>query len=143
MRRMLIFIIKQDICIYVHYSWPNGWTDWAEFFCGHSCEAGECLRLNKIRNFFLQHFFFENFFKHFFTYCEFVHKIHAVNLFIKQHAWKASNPQKYSLFLNNFFDLSDLFSFFSVKNNLVLMILLSITLTITIPVWSNYMFFYD
>ena len=22
-----------------------GWTEWAEFFCGHSKVAGECLRL--------------------------------------------------------------------------------------------------
>ena len=31
-----IYIIKQDIRIYVAYSRLNGWTDWAEFFCGHS-----------------------------------------------------------------------------------------------------------
>ena len=29
-----IYIIKQDICIYINvaYSRSNGWTDWAEFF---------------------------------------------------------------------------------------------------------------
>ena len=27
-----IYIIKQDIRIYVPYSRPNGWTDWAEIF---------------------------------------------------------------------------------------------------------------
>ena len=26
------YIIKQDICIYIPYSWPNGWTEWAEIF---------------------------------------------------------------------------------------------------------------
>ena len=31
--------------IYVTYSRPNGWTDWAEFFCGHSWVAGGCYRL--------------------------------------------------------------------------------------------------
>ena len=31
-----IYIIKQDIRIYVPYSWPNGWTDWAEILWGHS-----------------------------------------------------------------------------------------------------------
>ena len=29
-----IYIIKQDIHIYVPYNRPNGWTDWAKFFCG-------------------------------------------------------------------------------------------------------------
>ena len=33
-------MIKQDIYIYVAYSRPNGWTDWAEFFGGHSWVAG-------------------------------------------------------------------------------------------------------
>ena len=37
-------MIKQDIRIYIYiyaaYSRPNGWTDWAEFFCGHSWVAG-------------------------------------------------------------------------------------------------------
>ena len=28
----LIYIIKQEIRIYVPYSRPNGWTEWAEFF---------------------------------------------------------------------------------------------------------------
>ena len=32
--------IKQDSHIYVPYSQPNGWTDWAEIFCGHSGVAG-------------------------------------------------------------------------------------------------------
>ena len=26
--------LKQDIRLYVPYSQPNGWTDWAEIFCG-------------------------------------------------------------------------------------------------------------
>ena len=43
-----IYIIKQDIRIYVPYSRPNGWTDWAEIFCGHSWLAGGCYRLKKI-----------------------------------------------------------------------------------------------
>ena len=30
------YIIKQDICIYIPYSWPNGWTERAEIFCGQS-----------------------------------------------------------------------------------------------------------
>ena len=58
-----IYIIKQDIRIYVPYSRPNGWTDWAEIFCGHSGVAGGCFRqkksiiflktfLKKIKNFF-------------------------------------------------------------------------------------------
>ena len=44
---LLIYIIKQDIHIniYVAYSRPNGWTDWAEFFCGQSWVAGGCYRL--------------------------------------------------------------------------------------------------
>ena len=28
------------IYIYVVYSHPNGWTDWTEIFCGHSCLGG-------------------------------------------------------------------------------------------------------
>ena len=39
------------IYIYVAYSRPNGWTEWAETFCGHSW--GGCQRL-KI-DFFSQH----------------------------------------------------------------------------------------
>ena len=35
-----IYIIKQDSHIYVPYSRPNGWTDWAEIFCGHSGVTG-------------------------------------------------------------------------------------------------------
>ena len=27
---VLIYKIKQDIHIYVPYSWPNGWIEWAE-----------------------------------------------------------------------------------------------------------------
>jgi len=30
-----IYIIKQDIQIYVAYSRLNGWTGWAKHFCGH------------------------------------------------------------------------------------------------------------
>ena len=29
---MYISIIKQDIRIYIHYSRPNGWTEWADIF---------------------------------------------------------------------------------------------------------------
>ena len=28
------------IYVCVAYSWPNGWTDWADIFCGHSWKAG-------------------------------------------------------------------------------------------------------
>ena len=35
------------VYIYVAYSWPNGWIDWAEIFCGHSWVAGGCYRLKK------------------------------------------------------------------------------------------------
>ena len=38
--RSIIYIIKQDIRIYVPYSRPNGWTDWAENCCGNSGVAG-------------------------------------------------------------------------------------------------------
>ena len=43
-----IYIIKQDIRIhiYVVYSRPNGWTDWAEIFV-----AGGCYRLKKMKKF--------------------------------------------------------------------------------------------
>ena len=34
-----IYIIKQDIHIYVPSGRPNGWTEWAEFICGHSWVA--------------------------------------------------------------------------------------------------------
>ena len=34
------YIIKQDSHIYVPYSRPNGRTDWAKIFCGHSWVAG-------------------------------------------------------------------------------------------------------
>ena len=40
--QILIYIIKQDIRVYesVAYCWPNGWTEWAEIFCGHSKVGG-------------------------------------------------------------------------------------------------------
>ena len=31
-----MFVVKQDIRIYVAYSRQNGWPDWADIFCGHS-----------------------------------------------------------------------------------------------------------
>ena len=34
----LVYLIKQDILNYI-FSRPNGWTEWAEIFCGHSWEA--------------------------------------------------------------------------------------------------------
>ena len=57
-----IFIIKQDIRLYVPYSRPNGWTDWAEIFWGRSWVAGGCYRQKKIV--FSNIFFFDNFFFH-------------------------------------------------------------------------------
>ena len=37
-------IIKQEILyIYVAHSRPNGWTEWAEFFCGHLVMAEDVL----------------------------------------------------------------------------------------------------
>ena len=54
-----IYILKQDIrTLYVAYRRPNGWTDWAEIFCGHSWVAAGCYRLNKILKSFLQIFLF-------------------------------------------------------------------------------------
>ena len=37
---------------YVPYSRPNGWTEWAEIFCGHSWVVRGCLRLKKSNIFF-------------------------------------------------------------------------------------------
>ena len=68
-RRVLlsIYIIKQDIHIHVAYSRPNGWTEWADIFCGHSWVAGVCLRLKRIETFLLKYFFKNfNFFFFFF-----------------------------------------------------------------------------
>ena len=52
----MVKIIKQDSHIYVPYSRPNGWTDWAEIFCGHSWVAWGWYRLKiqkkKISTFF-------------------------------------------------------------------------------------------
>ena len=39
------------------YSRPNGWTDWAEIFCGYLWVAGGCYRLKKSKIFFLKFFF--------------------------------------------------------------------------------------
>ena len=63
MNILQIYIIKQDIRIYVPYSRPNGWTEWAKIFCGHSWVAGGCYRL-KNQNFFFPKFFFQHFFFH-------------------------------------------------------------------------------
>ena len=48
------------------YSRPNGWTDWAYIFCGHSWVAGGCYRLKDFDIFFnfFSKFLFFNFFPH-------------------------------------------------------------------------------
>ena len=40
--------------MYVAFSRPNGWTDWAEIFCEHSWVAGGggCFKLKKFDIFF-------------------------------------------------------------------------------------------
>ena len=48
--RNFIHIIKQDIQIYVPYSHPNCWTEWADIFCGHCGSLGD--------EFFFQSIFF-------------------------------------------------------------------------------------
>ena len=57
-----IYTIKRDICVYVPYSRPNGWTEWADFFlCGYSWvgqrlkERFECKHENY--NIFVKFFF--------------------------------------------------------------------------------------
>ena len=45
---------SHSIRIYVPYSRLNGWTDWAEIFCGHSWVAGGCYRLKNNSKFFFQ-----------------------------------------------------------------------------------------
>ena len=70
---VVFYIIKQDIHIYVPYSRPNGWTEWAEIFCGQSWVAGGCYRLKKLeffsfKTFFFRKSFFQNFlFSNFFS----------------------------------------------------------------------------
>ena len=48
-----IYIIKQDIYIYVGH---NGLTEWADIFCGHSWVT-RGVKAKKIRNFYFQIFF--------------------------------------------------------------------------------------
>ena len=48
--------------IYVAYGRPNGWTDRAEFFCGHSWVAKGCHRLKKSK------FYFSTFFLNLYFY---------------------------------------------------------------------------
>ena len=70
-------ILLWHACIFATRNWiiaycrSNGWTEWAEIFCGHSWVVGfrGCLRLKKTRNFVLQvkicfKFFFSIFFCH-------------------------------------------------------------------------------
>ena len=54
----IIYIEKQDIRIYIYvaYSRPNGWADWAEFFCGNSWVGGVVIG-KKNRIFFNIYFF--------------------------------------------------------------------------------------
>ena len=54
----MIYIIKQDIRIYVPYSRPNGWTDWAEIFCVHSRVAMGVTKAKKNRKEKFPTFFF-------------------------------------------------------------------------------------
>ena len=39
--------LEKTLFMYVAYSRPNGWTEWAYNFCGHSWEAGGCYRLKR------------------------------------------------------------------------------------------------
>ena len=52
-----LFIFKKTrhsyIYIYVVNSRSNGWTDWAEFFCGYSWMAGGVIGFKKKMDFFL------------------------------------------------------------------------------------------
>ena len=42
----------RHIYIYAAYSWPNGWTDWANIFCGWGCAK------KNLKFFFLQNLVF-------------------------------------------------------------------------------------
>ena len=53
---MVIYIIKQDDRIYVHFSRPNGWTEWAEIFCVHTCVASGVSKAKKCFFFFADNF---------------------------------------------------------------------------------------
>ena len=55
---IIIIIIIYIICTYVAYSRPNGWTEWADIFCGHSWLASGFFRP---KNEFVFNFFFVNF----------------------------------------------------------------------------------
>jgi len=44
------------VYIYVAYSRPNGWTDWAEICCGHSGVAGGVIGFKKSK--FVKNIFF-------------------------------------------------------------------------------------
>ena len=62
MLRIYIYMCCVYIYICVAYSRPNGWTDWAKLFCGHSLVVRGCYKLKKfkikkIKIFFL-HFFY-------------------------------------------------------------------------------------
>ena len=59
-------MIKQDIRTYIYMLFiagQTGWTDWAEFFCGHSWVAGGCYRVISLKNLY----FFQIFLKYFFS----------------------------------------------------------------------------
>ena len=46
-------MIKQDIRTYIYMLFiagQTGWTDWAEFFCGHSWVAGWGYRVISLKN---------------------------------------------------------------------------------------------
>jgi len=54
--KLTIYILKQDIRIYVHSNRPNGWTEWADFFCHGQRRALQlvlhiCDSQNKSRNY--------------------------------------------------------------------------------------------
>ena len=54
--KLTIYILNQDIRIYVHSNRPNGWTEWADFFCHRHRRALQpvlhiCDSQNKSRNY--------------------------------------------------------------------------------------------
>ena len=47
-------MIKQDIHIYISSGRPNGWTEWADIFCGHSWVARLKIKYLKKKKFHWQ-----------------------------------------------------------------------------------------
>ena len=77
-RVYIFFIIKENIRIYVPQGWLNGWTEWADIFCGQSWVDQLNLILPTVLIFFISYLLFIQFYYSYIFYSLFL-QIHMIS----------------------------------------------------------------